>query len=464
MVLVVLAIVTVVALATAVLSRLGDVSAESSLASRRLETARSALEAFAGVSARLPCPADPAASAATETGLEVPTAVGAATCTFPEGTLPWKTLGMRRDDAMDPWGRRLSYRVYTGASGSLTQPGGVSMVQCDTVESSPGGVTTLAVDGSTGLCRPNADITLRATTPAQFLAGKGLGLTDMGAEYLDVAYAIVSHGATGLGGYTASGARLDLPAGDERDNTKDTGPFRIKAHSDLDTEATSNKHFDDLLVYRRLADLVQRIGLGARDWLDLGTTSVLFNQPTVSAALGRPVSPGGTGQSTIGFTGAQVTGLTGSSTPSEISFDTSGGTGGLGVAGGGSNLLQSSANESLRVDFDKAGRRFGATLSNFGAYGFFFFELVRFQFYLGDTPVGGPVLGVSCNYDGGLASFSVSIDQVFDRVEIVPLPAPNFFGGPPGITAFLVAEVKACDSTASACRTSLDVDLSRRCS
>ena len=59
-------------------------------------------------------------------------------------------------------------------------------------------------------------------------------------------------GSTGLGGYTVSGARLDMPAGDERGNTRENGAFTIKAFSDPDTSATSGTHFDDLLAYRTL--------------------------------------------------------------------------------------------------------------------------------------------------------------------------------------------------------------------
>jgi len=47
-----------------------------------------------------------------------------------------------------------------------------------------------------------------------------------------------------------------------------SGPFTARAFSDPDIAADNMSHFDDLLVYRRLPDLVKRINLSARDWPD----------------------------------------------------------------------------------------------------------------------------------------------------------------------------------------------------
>ena len=138
--LVLIVLVLLGVLATYVLSRIATSSGDDTQTTTRLAAAAEALEAFASSALRLPCPADPTA----DTGQEVPTAVGAATCSFPEGTVPWRTVGLKRDDAFDSWGRKISYRVYTGNAGSLTQPGGVSMVNCDTVEATPGGTTAVA--------------------------------------------------------------------------------------------------------------------------------------------------------------------------------------------------------------------------------------------------------------------------------------------------------------------------------
>jgi hypothetical protein len=259
----VLVLVMVGLFATSVLRRVAAGGDESNEAVRRLAAGADALEQFAAINARLPCPADPAAN----NGVEVITSGNIAKCDFPEGTIPWRTLAMKFDDAFDSWGRKISYRVYTGTNslGSLTQPGGVSMVECDTVEV-VGGAATSVSSSLGGLCVSNPDPLLRSTLPANFLAGKGLTLNDFGTPHNDVAYVLVSHGATGLGGYTVSGVRMDLPSGDERNNTQDIGPFTVRTFSDPDVAATNNAHFDDLIVYRTLPELVRRANLSARDW------------------------------------------------------------------------------------------------------------------------------------------------------------------------------------------------------
>lgn len=450
---VVLVLLLGVGLANYVLRRISDSSENATQGAARLAAAADAIEAFAAAQRRLPCPAQPD----LDTGLEVPTAVGAATCTYPEGTIPWQTIGLKREDGLDPWGRKISYRVYTAASGSLVQPNGVSMVECDTVEPAPGPVT------AAGLCNPGSNITERNTMPAQFLAGKGLQVKDMAADITDAAYVLVSHGATGLGGYSSSGTRLDMPSGDERKNTLATGDFTIKAASEPDVGATSGQHFDDLLLYRRLPELVRRIRLEGRDWLDMGTTSLRFDAATVSAAVGSPVSPGSTGRVTINFLGAVASGLANGSTATEITYDTGGVVGGIGVGGGGSNLIQSSANESVRFVFTNGARRFGVTLAHFGYYGSVHVERADVRFFLGETQLAVTGSAFGCLADGGYTSFTVSPDQLFDRVEIAAIPTyhytpPNLTPEvpPAGISAFLVAEVKACDSTATECVTSLD--------
>lgn len=464
----VIAIMVIVLLglaATYLLSRIAGSSDEVTQTTRRLATAAEALDAFAGSAQRLPCPADPAA----DTGVEAQ--AGPATCTFAAtGTLPWRTIGLKREDAYDTWGRKITYRVYTGNRGSLTQAGGASMVNCDTTEGAPGG-TTATVGSLGGLCNPGGNIYERNTTPAQFLDNKGLSVDNLGTANNDtVAYVLVSHGATGLGGFTVSGAQLSMPAGDERNNTRETGPFTIKAFSDVDVAATSGVHFDDVLAFRTVEELARRANLAARDWPEFAGAArgIVFDAATVSAAAGAPVTSGGVGQSTLNFTGAQVSGRGTGAALGEISFDTLGGYGGIGVATGGSNLIQSGADEFLRIDFTDGGfTKFGATLNDFGFYGFFLLELVEFRFYIGDTQVAGsPVLGVSCSVDGALASFYVDVGTPFNRVEIVPIPALNFFG-PDGITAFLVSEVKACPAADATCRTSLDdpaVVANARCS
>lgn len=369
---------------------------------------------------------------------------------------------MKYEDALDGWGRKISYRVYTGNSGSLTQPGGVSMVECDTEEEPTAGNATAVAASLGGLCVSNADPSLRSTKASRFLAGKGLSLNDSGTAYNDVAYVLVSHGRTGLGAYTVSGARLDLPTGDERGNTRETGAFTIKAFSDPDTGASSGVHFDDLLVYRRIPELVKRIGLSERNWPDVAIASVTFDNPTVAAAAGHAVITGDVGAPTLDFGSARVsTYSTVGGTPdtaTNISFDdTFGSTAGIGVAGNFSNLISNDADEWMKIEFVDAAGKFAVTLNDFGSYDFSgqtYTEQVQFTFFDGATQVGSPIVKAGCNADGGLASYSMAPAAAFNRVEIRPqwavAPSSDQF-----YTGLLVAQVATCAATATSCTTSL---------
>ena len=447
----ILALVLVGIFAVYVFSEIRAGGDEAAQTQRRLASAAEALDAFAGTSSRLPCPADPT----LDDGQEVRNPPG---CQFPGGTLPWKTIGLKREDAYDAWGRKISYRVYTGASGSLAQDGGASMVYCDT-QPEPG-----AGRDANGLCTgpPPQAATTRNTSPADFLLGKGMSLNDSGtANAANIAYVLISHGVTGFGGYTSTGARLDLPGagGDERSNTEANPTFVIKAFSEPKITPDDKDHFDDVLVYRKVEDLVRRAGLWARDWPEAGAGAlgITFNQGTVSTGAGSSVTSGtGIGTGTLSLPGAQVTGRDSGSGTSELSFvDSGSGVAGIGVSGGGDLRIQSSAGELLRIEFTDAFTKFALTLNEFGVYGSGYFEIVELRFYSGATQVGGSLFGF-CNTASALSSFTFDVGAEYNRVDIVPVDSFNIFDGTRGITAFLVSEVKACAASETTCRTTLD--------
>lgn len=469
---VILLIIAGVLVGAQVVSRVVSASRGEAQVQARMANAAQALQQYVAANQRLPCPADPAA----DTGDEVLPAPNAATCSFPQGTVPWKTIGLARGESIDTWGQKISYRVYTGTAGSLTQArradlvpptdGGASMIQCDTVDSAPAAAT--AVSGSLGgLCRPDTRVTFRNTSPANFLAGKGLSVNDAGTLRTDVAYVLVSHGASGLGAYTASGVQRDQPAaGSELANTGATGAtdavlcpatpcFVIKAFSAAGTDPATAAHFDDLVVYRRIDELIRAAGVHARDWPEEATSTTTFDKPTVEAAVGHSVTAGqGVGQVTINFTGVVASGLDTGGTAQEITYVEVGGTGGLGVAGGGSALVQSTANERLRLDVEKA-TKFGVTLGDLGTYGAGpYAERVDVRFYLAGVQVGPTRIARGCRADGGLATFSANVGAVFDRIEFTAVAARNLSDfSLSGITAFYLSELKTCASTDATCTT-----------
>lgn len=444
-VLVVLVLVLLTWAATYLVSRLASSTGERGTTETRMAAAAVALEQFASSAARLPCPAAPT----LDTGEEVRDA-GLALCTYPGGTLPWKTIGMRREDSFDAWGRKLSYRVYTGdaaGNGSLARDQGASMVACDTVEPMP------AIP-ATKLCNADADPYLRNTTPALFLAGKGLAVTDFGTARSDIAYVLISHGSSGLGGYSTSGARRELPLGDERDNTQDSATFVAKAFSDPDTSVTSNAHFDDVLYFRSISEMVKNANLSARNWPDAGG---VFDRPTVAAAVGVEAASLGadTGVASIDFGTFSASGFTGAGTvASNISFDESyGGVGGIGIYGGTGNLMWSSANDLLRFQLDEKMSKFAITLNHFGKVGGFFTERAQLTFYNDGVFQATHVKSACAASDGGLASYSIDVGVLFNRVDVKPLDATFFFFSIP--TGMLVSEFIACRASVTSCSTSL---------
>ncbi len=473
LVLVILVLIVVAMIASYALSRMGSGGDDRAVTSLRLEAAASSLEQYASVASRLPCPANgnlPDTDA--NAGLENRASPTALTCASPDGTLPWKTLGLNRESTLDAWGRRISYRVYTGGGvGSLTQNGGASMVECDVTPAAP----PTPVD-ATGLCASNADPYLRNTLPADFLAGKGLtvwafnpdgaatkpGHAGKYDKYVDAAYVLMSHGATGLGAFTISGAMLPAPAtGDEHDNTLAAGEFTARPESHPEVAASDPAHYDDQLVYRRLAEFVKRANLVARDWPE--TTSAVFDAATLATALGvGSVSPGSTGQTVINFPGVSVSGFSGAgSAATNIAFDTSGGVDGIGVRGGGggtTNYINSQGSEFLQIKIvGSTVAKAGITLNHFGTFTVganLFAEQVEFRFFDGTTQVDS-ITKAGCNPDGGLASFDLAPSGPFDSIEVRPQPAISGTTATLRRTSLLVSAFNACPAAATSCATSL---------
>jgi hypothetical protein len=448
---VVLILVAVGTLAALALLQVGRGGERGAQVAARFAALHSAFLQYVAANGRLPCPADPEA----DTGTAVPPTAGA--CTHGEGTVPWQTVGARRDDAIDPWGYKISYRVYSPVANGLTRTDGASMVDCDTSDSGP-------LDTGTALCATSP----RDTGPLSFLAGKGLPINDLGVAITDAAYVLISHGPTGLGAYSAGfdpatlkSARRDMPAagGSERSNTQASGPFVIKAFSPAGTDASSIDHFDDYVSYRSVEALIRAAGRYARNWPEDAASagrSVTLSQAAVTAAVGSSVtSDTSVGQVSVTFTGVVTTqGRNTSGGTSEISYYESGGMSGIGVAGGASSLIQSSADEFVRLVFEESFTKFGITLNDFGTV-VPFKERVELRFYLGDTQVAAKI-GKGCNFDGGQASFEVDIGpQLFDTVDVTPLTSEHDTDpAQSGITAFWIGEIKACVPADTSCTTS----------
>ncbi|MBI5660432.1 MAG: prepilin-type N-terminal cleavage/methylation domain-containing protein [Nitrosomonadales bacterium] len=184
---------------------------------KQMNEIKEALDGFAIINGRVPCPADGVAPG----GSELVTGSGvSAVCTLTKGVLPWATLGISEADA---WGRRFTYRVAanfadgadgTGATGCSTAAG-VSFQLCSSAN-----LNVLATSGGASVA---------ANVPA----------------------VVVSHGKNGLGAYpVGGGAQIGAAAGDESENTDDDNTFVSKDFS---------SDFDDLVAWLSPNTLLNRM-------------------------------------------------------------------------------------------------------------------------------------------------------------------------------------------------------------
>ena len=405
---------------------------------------QTALRVFATGNNRLPCPADPNST----NGLESAGAAGA--CNFPAGTIPWATLGLRVDDAVDPWGEVLSYRVFAGATG-LTRTNGATMTNCTTDPAATG-----------PLVGGNCDSAYN-TPEAAWLAGKGLRVNDFGNVVTDAAYVVLSHGASGLGGFTPAGQqKTPLPASaDELSNLSGlaTTTYVARAASAETVGAEDPAHFDDLVAYARIVDLVRAAGLGGRLWAGMpagpGIGSTRLDAGTIQAAMGSSTPPttGSLGVSSIDFGYATVTGGNAGGA-ANITYNSNNG-GGIGVTTG---QLQSSQNEFLTIALDGPAGWFAFSAFNLNeavVFGVTRIEQVKLTFSLAGAPVAVKTVQ-ACNFAPKLYSFSVNVATLFgtefDTVEVRPVTAT-----PSGNTAFYLSEFDTCPSGAASCVSSIAI-------
>lgn len=249
----------------------------------RLKRIEDALTQFVSAYGRLPCPAD----GTLESGLENPVAnasdlrVGTAICATLKGTVPWATLGMSKDDALDAWAQKITYRVFHGTTG-LTQTGGASMTDCDLYD------TGLSKPlPANGLC----ETATHDNTAEQFLFGKGLSFDDKGNITSGIAFVLISHGPTGRGAFIpgSPGQQTPLPNAanvPERANAdNDTQvpaqrTFYARDFSDPSISPDDTSHFDDLTRFIRIDELIRKAARGPRDWPDPG--EVGFDETTTA--------------------------------------------------------------------------------------------------------------------------------------------------------------------------------------
>ncbi len=247
---------------------LGFLSGQQTKTKATLSRISDALISFSSVHQRLPCPANPTLGSGSpgygfpdgNTVLTTPIS----NCGSDAGVVPWAALGLKVEDVTDEWGRLISYRVYDDALG-LTQNKGASAVDCDTNNGSTPETPPVA---TTGLCDTNHN-TLEPSFINFGAMHKGSTVSNYGNAVSNVAFVLISHGQSGLGGYMPSGTRMTLPQTDAADypNTQASPvSFYVGALSQKDVPPGSTAHNDDIVEYVTIADLLAKSKLGARDW------------------------------------------------------------------------------------------------------------------------------------------------------------------------------------------------------
>ncbi len=201
----------------------------------QLNTVKAALHTFVGRNFRLPCPADGSLSpSGVNYGIEQ-TSATASTCTVTgsNGVIPWKTLGLAYQDAVDGYGTMIGY----AASPMLAAPLNIPNAQRSFL-TTKGKV----LDRSNAVAVESCSAACGAPTP--------------------YAYVIISFGADRAGGYTQQGTRYSQPGSSAREFADTQAAafsggdaFQIWPNNVQASAGTS--YYDHVLVYETASQLVK---------------------------------------------------------------------------------------------------------------------------------------------------------------------------------------------------------------
>lgn len=307
---------------TAILSMTGAMMVTKgkrfSSSSFKVDKTQKALIEFVAKNRRLPCPANPTADPSTanagyangDSNNEAPTN---STCTYRSGVVPWRALGLTQNDVVDEWGRMISYRVYDDSVLGLTLADGATAVNCDTDNESTANIQPTAsgqcdnTSGAHDTLRRHFVTFVNSTIPDATTASydKGLRVDNAGQTVANVAFVLISHGVSGLGAYTPSGARMTMPdvlALDYNNTQTQDSPnlYKKLSASEATISPGTSGHYDDIVKYLSIAELLKLAGQEARNWPEPAnhpvfdaTTTVNMISPSTDPAKPHFLSTGG---------------------------------------------------------------------------------------------------------------------------------------------------------------------------
>lgn len=229
---------------------------------KRLDRIEEALLVFATVNARLPCPTRPGSNF----GVEDRSGSASATCDGSQenGVVPWRTLGLDREEALDAWGRLVTYRVYDDGTSGLVRDNGMNLTACSLANppDSDDGVVKDTCTTGTPVLEYLRDKGLRVGSEAgkHDLADKDLANDEAGPG---AAYILVSHGNNGYKALLPPAGVQSVAPGDVTSLEDENDP--AQAVGDFDAVASQLGNFDDRLRWKGILRLAEEAGLGPED-------------------------------------------------------------------------------------------------------------------------------------------------------------------------------------------------------
>lgn len=247
----------------------------------KLEAIDAALIRFVMLNDRLPCPADGALpDTDTNYGFErnAGTVTGCVNGVENRGVVPWRTLGLPMDAAIDPWGNWVTYRPYVNGNRSLTGGGSTCSVPSNNNYDFSSSLESKKpmpqistdknwkdfLDKCTSAFPPNRrigwtiDSVTSAATCTALVANPQATPHTTGAAYI-----LISHGANRCGAYTPQGVYVNTCTGtagmgvaediNRNNNPPLTGNPTTPGQCYKDgpyQEKASAQPFDDIVLWR----------------------------------------------------------------------------------------------------------------------------------------------------------------------------------------------------------------------
>lgn len=203
----------------------------------RLSAAENALKAFAMRERHLPCPA-----IITLPASDANAGVAIANCnTSTVGALPWRTLGLSSDQALDGWGRQLTYKVAP----ALTAADALDASECVSLAAAAANLSPSGRCQARGAACNSGSVA--TCTPLSTYVAKLAGGAVLNQDNSPLAYALISHGEVGAGAYSSEGilqtaGDSDVGSG-ERTNASSANNVVFATYS----EAAGPGHYDDMV-------------------------------------------------------------------------------------------------------------------------------------------------------------------------------------------------------------------------